>query len=54
MEEGKTVAADMDIEAEPADFDQFTSYEDGNQTVICDRSNVQAWIKSDTVVTLDP
>lgn len=31
-------------------YEQYASYEDGEATIICDRKQPQAWIRSDTVV----
>lgn len=30
-------------------FDEYVEYTDGDETVICDRSNASAWIRSTTV-----
>lgn len=38
---------------ERTDYDRFADYEDGNDLVVCDRRNPQAWIKSDTVARID-
>lgn len=35
------------------DHDRFTSYEQDDDLVICDRKNPQAWIKSDTTTSLE-
>lgn len=34
------------------DLDEYASYEDGDQYVICDRANANAWIRSDVTTTL--
>lgn len=39
-------------EPEPIDLDAFTSYEDGDALVICDRENANAWLRSDVTWTL--
>lgn len=41
------------VEPEYVDFDRFTSYEDGDATVVCDRKNPNAWLRSDAVVDLE-
>jgi hypothetical protein len=55
----------MDIEnhtrgVEPAqagpdrtDFDEYASYEEGDSLVVCDRTNANAWVKSDVTVTFE-
>ncbi|MFB6195639.1 MAG: hypothetical protein ABEI80_05675 [Haloplanus sp.] len=43
-----------DPDPEPLDLDRYTRYEDGDETVFCDRTNARAWIRADTLVTLDP
>lgn len=35
------------------DYDRFAEYEDGDATVICDRKDPRAWIKSDVVTDLE-
>ena len=42
---------DYDVRETTADgaFDQYVSYADGDGTVICDRRNPAAWIRSTTV-----
>lgn len=42
-------------EAEPdlPDLDGFTSYEDGDHLVVCDRENPNAWVRTDEPVDLD-
>lgn len=52
QEQTPVPAVDSETPSEP-DFDRFTSYEDGNDLVICDRKNPKAWIKSDTVSHAD-
>jgi hypothetical protein len=43
-------------EAEPdeqgRDYDRYASYEDGDATVICDRKNPNAWLKSTAATEL--
>lgn len=34
------------------DFERYVSYDDGSGTVICDRQNPAAWIRSDRTVGL--
>jgi hypothetical protein len=36
------------------DFSRFTSYEDGDSVVICDRKNPTAWIRSDLTTSPQP
>lgn len=46
-----TPRADRADDAQHAtEYEQFASYEDGDATVICDRKQPQAWIRSDAVV----
>lgn len=40
-------------EPEGADLDRFTSYEDGDTLVICDRKNPDAWIRADVTDDLE-
>jgi hypothetical protein len=35
-------------------LDRYAGYDDGDDHVVCDRTDARAWIRSDTVVTLDP
>ncbi|WP_251341410.1 DUF7331 family protein [Haloplanus halophilus] len=41
-------------EPDPPDLDRYAGYDDGDERVVCDRRDARAWIRSDTVVTLDP
>lgn len=41
-------------EPEVADLEDVTCYEDDDATVICDRTNPKAWIRSDAVAAIDP
>lgn len=34
------------------DFDDYTSYEESDSLVICDRENANAWVKSDSSVEI--
>lgn len=34
------------------DLDEYASYEDGDRYVICDRSNANAWIRSDVTTPI--
>jgi len=43
-----------DSEPEPATLDRYAGYEDGDGFVVCDRRDARAWLRSDTVVSLDP
>lgn len=38
--------------SDSTDFERFVSYEDGADTVICDRHNPAAWVQSDQLVDL--
>lgn len=40
-----------DLQAEPTgiDFDQYVHYDDEDTTVICDRTQATAWIRSTVV-----
>lgn len=50
-----TTATEADAERRAEiDYDRFASYEDGDSTVICDRTEPAAWLKSDVTATLDP
>ncbi|WP_290811069.1 hypothetical protein [Halovivax sp.] len=40
---------DADPESLARRFDEFVEYADGDATVICDRSNASAWIRSTAV-----
>lgn len=52
MERTKTVER-----AEPGrnrvDYEQFICYEEGQSTVVCDRKNPNAWIKSDVLADVE-
>ena len=37
----------------PIEFDRYATYESDRHTVICDRENPGAWIKSTETVALD-
>lgn len=37
----------------PSHLEQFASYEDGNDLVICDRKSPSAWIRSDATVPIE-
>ncbi|WP_323191467.1 hypothetical protein [Halostella sp. PRR32] len=39
---------------ERPDLEQYVSYSDGDDTVICDRENPSAWIKSDVLDVVEP
>lgn len=41
-------------EAELVDLEAFTSYEDGDAHVICDRENPNAWIRAEETRSLSP
>ncbi|WP_265110368.1 DUF7331 family protein [Halosolutus halophilus] len=41
---------DQQPAVQSARFDQYVSYEDDGGTVICDRSNPAAWIRSTELV----
>ncbi|RRJ32182.1 DUF7331 family protein [Halocatena pleomorpha] len=43
---------DADSSLPVPDLDEYASYEDGDRYVICDRSNANAWIRSDSPTTL--
>lgn len=36
------------------DLDRYTSYEDDDALVVCDRENPRAWIRSDAHAELQP
>jgi hypothetical protein len=42
-------------QAEPdrKDFDDYASYEDGDSLVVCDRTNANAWVKSDVTTSVE-
>lgn len=44
----------LDVETTPEvpDLEDVTSYEDGDATVICDRTNPNAWVRSTGTVDL--
>lgn len=42
--------AETEASEEETDYDRYAQYEDGDATVVCDRMDPNAWIKS-TVVT---
>ncbi|WP_222913822.1 hypothetical protein [Natrinema sp. SYSU A 869] len=41
------------LDPDHINIEQVTSYEDGDRTVICDRKNTQAWIRSDSTVAIN-
>lgn len=36
------------------DLEQYVSYEDGDDVVICDRTEPASWLRSDHTVTVRP
>lgn len=38
----------------PSHLEQFASYEDGSDLVICDRKSPSGWIRSDVTVDVEP
>lgn len=50
----QTTQPELVAEEPPAaDLDSFASYDDGDALVVCDRSNPNAWIRSDATTTVD-
>lgn len=43
----------LDIGSDDAAYQQFVSYERGSATVICDRKNPDAWIRSELAVNVE-
>ncbi|AFK21150.1 MULTISPECIES: DUF7331 family protein [Haloferax] len=41
-------------ESKGTDLDDFTGYEDGESYVVCDKTNANAWIRSDVTTQLPP
>ncbi|WP_204357308.1 DUF7331 family protein [Halogeometricum borinquense] len=39
-------------ESKAPDLDDFTGYEDGESYVVCDKTNANAWIRSDITHSL--
>lgn len=48
------VSAAGGADLELPELDGYTSYEDGDYLVVCDRENPNAWIRSDETVELHP
>lgn len=46
-------AVDSTASTDTPDLDRYTSYEDGDAVVVCDRENPRAWIRSGTTATLE-
>lgn len=42
------------VEPTFVDLSEFTSYEEDERTIICDRKNPNAWIRSDLVSSIEP
>lgn len=42
-------------QAEPdhKDFDEYASYEENDSLVVCDRTNANAWVKSDVSMAVE-
>jgi hypothetical protein len=42
-------------QAEPdrKDFDDYASYEEDDSLVVCDRTNANAWVKSDVTTSVE-
>ncbi|GAB3326516.1 MULTISPECIES: DUF7331 family protein [Haloplanus] len=47
-------SARSDRDPGPPALDRYAGYEDGDEFVVCDRRDARAWLRSDTVVSLDP
>lgn len=45
-------APDVDSELDRPELEDYTSYEDDDALVICDRNNPRAWIRSTNRVSL--
>lgn len=43
----------LETDRQPVDFDRYVSYDDDGATVLCDRRNAAAWIRSSAVVSCD-
>lgn len=35
------------------DFDEYASYEESDSLVVCDRTNANAWVKSDVTMAVE-
>lgn len=51
--ESRARETSADVTPEVPDLDGFTSYEDGNALVVCDRKNTNAWVRSDVTYELE-
>ncbi|MFD1632354.1 DUF7331 family protein [Haloplanus ruber] len=52
--ENRSRSAESARDPAPPALDWCAGYEDGDAFVVCDRRNARAWLRSETVVTLDP